>query len=162
MARPFIEVDNSELEKFTQQFSELKEHFDDEIKNMLREVARQFLEDVKKRTPRGTGNLRKHWTIDNLTLDIKSDKSGYWVYLVNTVDYASYVEHGHYSYNQYNVGGVPYTVKNRTVPYYDGNPSPVFVYGVFYLKKTELQYDKGKMQRIVNREMTNLFKSKGW
>lgn len=162
MAKPFMTVDNSELERFAEQFSELVDRFDDEMINTIEYAARRFLDDVKKRTPKKTGNLRNHWTEDNTTLHVEYDGKGYHVYLVNKAEYASWVEHGHYSHNQFNKGGSPYVVKNRTVPYYDGTNAPTFVYGVFYLKKTEIEYNDGKLDAIVNREMTQLFKRKGW
>lgn len=162
MAKHFLQVDISELENFIDDFSELREQFDDEIKHTIKVVAREFIYDVIKRTPKKTSNLRKHWLEDNVALHVETKGDEYCVYLVNKAEYASYVEQGHYSYNQFNVGGEPYIVKNRTVEYYEGNNAPTFVYGVFYLKKTEIDYKKDKMETIVSREISKIFKDKGW
>lgn len=162
MAKPFMTVDNSELLEFTEQFRELQQNFDADIRKIIENIARKFLVDVKNRTPKDTENLREHWDSDNTTIVVESDGLGYWVYLVNSAEYALEVEQGHFSYNQFNKGGEPYIVRNRTVPYKFGTDAPTFVYGVFYLKETEIQYNEGKLDRLVTRELNKILKSKGW
>ena len=164
MAKRFLTVDNSELLEFTEKFKSLRESWGDSISDMIKVIALKFLQDVKARTPKDTGELRTHWDSDNATIHVESDGHGYWVYLVNKAEYALEVEQGHYSYNQFNKGGEPYIVKNRTIlsNKYGNNNDATFVYGVFYLKETEIQYDEGKLDRLVRRELNKILKSKGW
>lgn len=162
MTKNFLVIDNRELRDFAKKFNNATENSKTAIKKTIEYVARQFLKDVKARTPKKTGNLRQHWDLDNADIVVKETKHTFTVYLVNKAEYAKWVENGHFSYNQFNVGGAPYTVKNRTVPYTYGTNAPTFVYGVFYLKKTEIDYnDMGKLDKLVSQRFNSLLWTKG-
>lgn len=155
MGKPFLIIDDRELQAFAKRCDANLPNAGKGIKRALEKLAASFLQDVKKRTPKKTGKLRDQWDVDNANIVVHEDAGGFYVYLVNTTEYAEWVEKGHYSYNQF---GGPYEVKNRTVPYYDGNNAPTFVYGVFYLKKTEVEYNEGKLETIVSREFDKWLK----
>lgn len=162
MGKKFLIIGDRELQAFARQCDVNLPKASEGIKRTLEKLATSFLKDVKKRTPKKTGKLRNQWDIDNASVVVHEDAKGYYVMLVNTTEYAEWVEKGHYSYNQY---GGAYTVKNRTVPYFDGNSAPTFVYGVFYLKKTEIEYNQGKLDTLVSREFNRWLKDffeKGW
>ena len=146
MSNSFLYCDNEELINFSKQFKTAADTSYVVIKSALKHAAQRFLEDVKQRTPVKTGNLRDHWDLDNANVVVQEDSEGFFILLVNTSEYAEWVEKGHYSYNQF---GGPYIVKNRKVPYFEGNNDKRFVYGVFYLRKTEIQYDMGKLDNLI-------------
>lgn len=147
-SKKFLGVDNRELTQYCKSFALLKNNTKKDIKEIIRDAARHFLVDVKNRTPQVSGELRRHWDTDNLDFVVRSTDKGYYVELVNKCEYASYVESGHFSYNQF---GGPYEVKNRTVPFYYKPSGKTVVYGVFFLKKTEVEYaSKGKLDHLVS------------
>ena len=79
----------------------------------------------------------------------KRVSTGYQVELINQVEYATYVNDGHYSYNQFNKGGQPYVVKNRTVRYYQGNRDKTFVFGVFFVEKSVVEVGNSRIEQYV-------------
>lgn len=145
MANNFFEfeIDTSELEDFAERFKELTEP-DLGIRLALEQVSRSYLNDLKRATPVDTGKLKKQWDIDNIGVQAKTTSDGWEITLINTTEYASYVEKGHHSYNQF---GGPYVIKNRTVPYFDGESGATFVYGRFFVRKTENVWNEGKLDR---------------
>jgi hypothetical protein len=130
----FKELDN--FSKRLKESDELRKHF----KTITREVASVLKEFMKSNTPVKTGTLRAGWDTQGgkMSYTVRATKDGYSVTLYNRVPYAGAVNYGHYSYNQF---GGPYEVKNRTVPYYDGNSDDTFVYGHFFVEKGMLQLE---------------------
>lgn len=102
-----------ELENFGKQL--LTESRDQEMKNLIHELVKQFLENAKQLTPVVTGTMRNHWDIDNKVYSVRKIKDGYEVTLYNKATnkygykYARDVDQGHQSYNQY---GGPYVVQH--------------------------------------------------
>lgn len=90
-----------------------------EIETLILQYAKEFLLSAKKHTPVETGNLLKHWDIDNENIKVRKLKHGYSVTLYNkaskttkegkTYKYGSWVDEGHQSFNQF---GGPYVVYN--------------------------------------------------
>lgn len=116
-------------------------------------IAKVLHRHLVEQTPVDTGELRKMWNIDdNLKFTVKRVRNGYEVVLINKAEYASSVNDGHYSYNQFNKGGNPYVVKNRTVPYKQGGKDKTFVFGRFFVEDSiDLTYPK--VERIVMKEL---------
>ena len=142
-----FEFDFSELVDFG---DALVSTFDDAIKEALQKVAKELLKLMKRNTPRDTGKLVSGWdTSGNLAFRVQQDSNGYFVELINATEYASWVNDGHHSYNQF---GGPYIVKNRTVKYYQGNKAATFVYGHFFVEKSILELEESKaVKRLLDK-----------
>lgn len=140
--------DFSELYNFAEELRS-KTNFDKYAKRSIREVAKELVDVIKQYTPIGeTGKLINGW--DKRKLKVIPTSNGYEVLLVNDVEYAKAVNDGHYSYNQFNKGGDPYIVRNRTVPYYMGNHDDTFVYGHFFVEKGIAEYETyGNLEQII-------------
>lgn len=157
-----VKFDFSELEQFGKNLKnqrEVSKHF----KAATRELTDALKTAIKANTPVKTGTLKAGWDTNGgrASYTVRRNKNGYSVTLYNRVPYAYYVNYGHYSYNQFNVGGAPYTVKNRTVPYYDGCSDDTFVFGHFFIEKAILQMENSSeiMETIIS---NNLEKWWGW
>lgn len=142
-----LEFDFSELIDFG---DALVDTFDDAMTKAAQTVARALYNRLKAKTPRKTGKLLKGW--DNSTtmaFRVRKFKYGYRVELTNDVEYASAVNYGHVSMNQF---GGPYEVKNRTIKtiYSDAKGAPydgtgdlkTFVYGHFFVEKAILEMEE--------------------
>lgn len=132
------------------------------FEQMAQEATRQIAKTLHKmllnNTPVKSGELKKGWnTSENLAFVAKRVKKGFEVTLTNDVEYALSVNDGHYSYNQYNVGGQPYIVRNRTVPYKQGNKAPTFVYGRFFVEDSILDAEE-KLDAVVGKELDKWFR----
>lgn len=123
-----------ELENFGKEL--LTESRDQEMKRIMDKLVKQFLTNAKTYTPVVTGLMRQHWDLDNKDYDIRRVKAGFEVTVYNkaektiggkTYQYASWVDQGHESWNQY---GGPYTVYNSK---YGANGGPVI--GRFIIDK---------------------------
>lgn len=148
-----IEWDFSALYEFSNELKS-KKKFDKYAKRAIREVAKQLVDVIKGYTPVKTGTLLKGW--DKRKIRVIPTSKGYEVLLVNDVEYAPYVNYGHYSYNKFNKDGDPYIVHNRTVPYYAGISDATFVYGRFFVERGMAQYSSyGRLEEVI---MSNLEK----
>lgn len=136
------------------------EKFEDVCKKITVKLAKELQEMLFNKTPVKTGQLAAGWGgSENYSYTIKERKNGYEIQLVNRVPYALYVNDGHYSYNQYNKGGSPYIVKNRTVPYYQGNSDATFVFGHFFVEKSILELENSdKLNTILYKELEKWFR----
>lgn len=134
--------------------------FEDTCKKLVQELAKVLHDMLYYETPVKTGNLCSGWdTAENYTYTVKKVKRGYEVELKNEVPYALSVNDGHYSYNQYNVGGSPYVVKNRTVPYTQGNGASTFVFGHFFVEKSILKLENSdQLEKILYKELEKWFR----
>lgn len=141
MPQAFIEIDTRELEAFTERFEEAENKLQDGIVDTLVYAAERYLRDLITNTPVDTGYLKQQWRKDNPNLDlrVKEVADGYQIELVNYTEYASWVEQGHWSYNQF---GGPYG----------------WVMGRFYVKNTEVDWDSGKLQNVVTRRINKWFR----
>lgn len=152
-----ISVENDEFERFQNELeNRLVNNWEQVVKNSLLQCAELYLKDVIKATPVGTkyrpktkgkkahkpGNLKRQWRKDNkqLALKIKTAPDGYFIQLVNTTEYASWVEKGHESYNQF--GG-----------------SYGWVMGQFFVKKTENIWQNGKLDKTMQRRINDWMRS---
>lgn len=132
--------------------------FDAITKQATRELAKVLHECLFENTPVKTGNLCAGWGGgENYTYTVKKVKNGFEVTLKNEVPYAVCVNNGHYSYNQYNVGGDPYVVKNRTVPYTQGKNEPTFVFGRFFVENSILDTEE-QLEAVVFKELEKWFR----
>lgn len=121
-----------------------------ELEKLMVEYAKDFLKNAKIHTPVDTGNLRKHWDIDNPVITVRKLKNGYSVTLYNKAKnkygymYGRDVDQGHQSYNQF---GGPYVVKHSK---YGLNGGPVI--GRFFIEKAEADSDY-HLRRVVAKEL---------
>lgn len=87
-----VEVDVSQLEELAKSFDRFARQDIDRICiECAEEIALRLLRKVKLRTPVDSGRLRDSWRIEGV------NKSGgeYVVEIINSLEYASYVENGH-------------------------------------------------------------------
>lgn len=151
-----MDVDYSEFQQFERDFKlRLVDNWSQVVTNSLTQCAEQYLKDLIKATPVDTGKLKRQWRKDNgniskLAVKVKEVYNGYEIQLVNTTNYASWVEKGHYSYNQF---GGPYPVRNAKVPDSSG-----WVYGRFFVKKTEVKWQDGKLDAALQRRINSWMK----
>lgn len=121
----------------------------------IRDAAQRFLVEVIHRTPEQTGELRHRWRLDNASVRVRPTHDGYKVTLHNRAPYASWVEKGHWQRDR---EGNLQTIHNRTVPYYEGENADTYVFGVFYVKKTELYMEsRHVVDDVVREHMERLF-----
>ena len=131
----FLTVDNHELNELCERMASFAdgERTARFIEQALAEVAQNVLKDLEARTPVDTGKLKAQWAKDNrgIAARVVRKGDGYEITLVNTTEYADWVEKGHKSYNQF---GGPYTVRNLLIRPYnvpDGIGGWELVYGRF-------------------------------
>lgn len=139
-----IEADLSELKKFEDKVNTLKDtYWDFMVRSSLAQVAETYLQELISVTPVDTGKLKKQWRKDNgkdLAVKVRDVGNGYMIELINTTEYASWVEKGHNIYNQ--LGG-PYG----------------WCYGRFFVKKTEVAWQNGKLDDRLQRRINKWMKS---
>ena len=135
-----IEWDFKELYNFADKLGNVN-NFKHYVKLAADDIAKDLQEMLKKNTPYKTGKLQQGWLSGGYVIVEKG--KGYEVTLLNDVEYAYYVNYGHYSYNQFNKGGEPYFVYNRTpkiAPEFETNDDDTFVFGHFFVEKTLVDY----------------------
>lgn len=139
-----IEADLSELKKFEDKVNTLKDtYWDFMVRSSLAQVAETYLQELISVTPVDTGKLKKQWRKDNgkdLAVKVRDVGNGYVIELINTTEYASWVEKGHNIYNQF---GGPYG----------------WCYGRFFVKKTEVAWQNGKLDDRLQRRINKWRKS---
>jgi hypothetical protein len=153
-----ITWDLHELTDFGDNLKSLGSAFSPYLQRATQDIAKALLKDIKIFTPKGkTGQLIRGW--DGNSFLVKPLKNGYVVEIVNTTEYADAVNNGHYSHNQFNKGGQPYVVNNRTVPYdsqFGGDyPSDkTYVYGRFFVERgILLACNKQQIEQIIMKEL---------
>lgn len=142
MPNAFIEIDTKELEALAERFEEAESKLQDGIVDTLVYAAELYLRDLITNTPVDTGYLKQQWRNDNPNLDlrVKEVADGYQIELVNYTEYASWVEKGHWSYNQF---GGPYG----------------WVMGRFYVRKTENLWKHGRLDERIQQEYETWLKN---
>lgn len=96
-----VRVNIKGLIELKQNLVEQQKQIDDYIRLLASDIAALLLRKVIKRTPVGVyphktgGNLRRGWTVG----DVTKTSNGYKVEVINSVEYASYVEYGHRTRN---------------------------------------------------------------
>lgn len=87
-----VQVDFSALTEFQEQLEALTQEAKDEfMKECTNEITARLLTKVIKRTPVVSGELRRGWTAEPARIDDSVCKSS----IVNSKQYAAYVEYGH-------------------------------------------------------------------
>ncbi len=122
-------------------------------KKATKEIAKALQEMLFDQTPVKTGQLAAGWGNNHFTIISLQNK--YEITLTNDVAYATAVNDGHKSYNQY---GGPYEVKHRTVPYTQGNSGKTFVFGHFFVEKSILLLqNSNELENILYKELEKWF-----
>jgi len=85
------EADFSQLERFFQNFNNAYNDFDTFLKDFLLEQGLRVIAKTKPRTPVDTGALRNMWMVG----EVKVAGQDLEVELINSMEYASFVEYGH-------------------------------------------------------------------
>ncbi|MBM6875456.1 HK97 gp10 family phage protein [Fusobacterium mortiferum] len=96
-----VRVNIDGLKKLKEKLEEQQNQLDNYMKLLASDIAALLLKKVIKRTPVGVyahktgGNLRRGWTVG----EVVKTNNGYKVEVINSVEYASYVEYGHRTRN---------------------------------------------------------------
>ncbi|MGY0393975.1 HK97 gp10 family phage protein [Fusobacterium sp. SYSU M8A802] len=96
-----VRVNIKGLTGLKQNLVEQQKQLDTYIRLLASDIAALLLRKVIKRTPVGVyphktgGNLRRGWTVG----EVVKTNNGYEVEVINSVEYASYVEYGHRTKN---------------------------------------------------------------
>lgn len=90
-----VRVNFSSLEKFKGDIEKLAQSdMQSFYESCAKELAARLLSKVIKRTPAITGSLRRGWTsYDNI--EVIKRGNCYQITIINSMEYASYVEYGH-------------------------------------------------------------------
>lgn len=153
-----VQFDFSELNKFVDNLTD-KHNLDTALMTATQNIAKVLHRHLLSQTPVDTGNLSKMWNAgDNLKFTVERVGNGYEVVLINEAEYATSVNDGHYSHNQFNKGGKPYVVKNRTVPYKRGGKGKTFVFGRFFVEDS-IDLTIPQIEQIVMKELRKWWNS---
>lgn len=151
-----MKAENNELIEFADKIKALKDN-KEQIKYALLQAGQSYLKDVISATPINKdpnaltrGNLKKQWKKDNQNLEIKIKEvdSGFLLELVNTTYYASWVEKGHKAIPNQFVPPLKKRIKSTTT----------WVMGQFFVRKTEVKFQNGKLDRVVARAIQKWLK----
>ena len=154
-----LKWDIHELTEFGERIGNV-DKFNSFMEDATREIAKILHKMLISNTPVKTGTLQAFWqTGENYAYTVKKVSGGFEVELVNKAVYALSVNDGHYSYNQFNVGGEPYLVRHRTVPYTQGNSASTFVFGHFFVESTILQLENGRqLEKLIRKQLDRWFR----
>lgn len=86
------EFDFSEFEKFRDNLKAMEKAWPKFLKECLIELANRLLAEVVPRTPVQEGELRRSWTIGQVTM---TADGGAEIEVFNPVYYSPYIEYGH-------------------------------------------------------------------
>lgn len=153
-----ITWDFSEFEKFADNLvnSDLTKCFEKSTK----EIAKLLLKHMKGLTPIDeTGQLISGW--NNNSFLVKPVNNGYLVEIVNTAEYAKWVNDGHTAHNQF---GGPYQIKRRvkvTSPHQWQRGDPTYyVYGHFFVERGILQLQNTTaIEQVIMKELQKWWRS---
>lgn len=140
-----IKCDLRNLKKFQKELEKLSEQdMDKLLLDCAKQLALELLRQVKQKTPTKTGLLKNSWQVGNA----KKQANGYVVEVFNSVEYASFVEHGHYQ----EVGRfVPAIGKRLVSNYVEGKH-------MLYLSVQEVEdYAYSYIEREVERLLKKVF-----
>ena len=85
-------MDYASFNAFAKQFKTFQKEYDDFIERFIYQMAMRALRKTKKLTPVDTGDLRNRWDIS----EIRQRGNTLEVDLINPLEYASFVEDGHW------------------------------------------------------------------
>lgn len=153
-----VEMDLDELINFNKRLTNPR-LFQAYCREALLEAANDFLKTIKSRTPKTgepnpvtgrvwnwkqnhpAGQLREAWTKDNQNLKAKvvTKANGFEITLVNNTEYASWVEKGHRKF-------------------IFGRDTGEWTMGTFFLKRTEVEFENGRLAKSVEKKLTDWIK----
>lgn len=144
-----IEWDFHEFFEFADKLSDFN-RLEEKLQSTSKELGEILLKMLKANTPVKTGKLKSGWT----DYKVERVKNGFEITLTNTVEYAKWVNDGHYSYNQF---GGAYFVRNRTpkiAPEYETNDDDTFVFGHFFVEVTLWQLSNStQLEQIIYKQL---------
>lgn len=140
-----VDVDVSQLEELAKRIDRFtKQDVDWICIECAKEIALRLLRKVKLRTPVDSGRLRDSWRIEG----VKKSGGEYVVEIINSLEYASYVENGHRQ------------EPGRFVPAIGKRLVKSYVPGKYMLRISEQEVQKESdkiVQRHIERELGELF-----
>lgn len=160
MARA-VKIDLRELKQFSKQLENLQKEIDEICISLTKEMAARLLSKVIRRTPVGVkpfgkrailekywsgyvgGNLRRNWTVK----EVVKEGNNYKVEVINSSEYASYVEYGHRQR------------PGRFVPQLGKKLKKGWVQGHFMLTISTKEINED-LESIINRKLKAIFKEK--
>lgn len=96
-----FEADFSALYAYRDRIGEFQKELDAFMEETVRQLGELAVAKLKEGTPVDTGELRKHWMLK----DVRKNGIDWTAVLVNSMDYASYVNDGHALYGKAEDGG---------------------------------------------------------
>lgn len=106
-------VNFSQLKQFQKELENVQKNVPNFIEECCVEIAREFLDEVIRRTPNSnTNDLKKSWKCD-----FKVQKSGnnYIVTIENESEIASFIEYGHRTDNGFHEGHFMMTITEQQI-----------------------------------------------
>lgn len=150
-----LEWDFKELNDFADNLKSLSSVFDPHIQKATQKIAKELLRCMKNLTPKGeTGELIRGWGGNSFL--VKPVNNGYMVEIVNTAEYAAWVNDGHRVKNR--KGGEFLQVHNRVkVPkphQWQKQVNDYYVFGHFFVERGILQLNNtDKIEQIIMKEL---------
>lgn len=154
-----LEWDFKELNDFADNLKSFGSAFNPHLERATKEIARALLKHMRNLTPIDkTGQLIQGW--DGNAFLVKAVTNGFEVDIVNSAEYAAWVNDGHKAYNQF---GGPYKIHSRvkvTSPHQWQKGSPTYyVFGHFFVERGILQLDNtDQIERIIYKHLQNWWK----
>lgn len=148
--------DLHELTDFGDNLKSLGSAFDPHLQNAAKEIAKVLLQHMRKLTPKDkTSQLINGWNGNSFL--VRGVTNGYEVEIVNTAEYAKWVNDGHKAYNQF---GGPYPIhpENRVKvssphQWQKGDPT-YYVFGHFFVERGIVQLNNtDKIEKIIMKEL---------
>ena len=144
MAKSEVLLDIKQLEAFRDKLKDLDAKKEDFMTRTVKNLAARLLRKAILRTPTDTGELKNSWTVEKVT----KEGTNYKVTIINSLNYASYVEFGH----RQKVGRFIPAIKKRLVK--------PWVKGKFMLTISEHELE-GQMENIIAKRIENWLKKLG-
>ena len=146
-----IEWDFTEFTNFANKLQDNR--LDETFKRITKDISKALLKRIKGLTPADSYDLINGW--DGNKFLVRDVKNGYEVSLVNTTEYALYVNDGHRAFNQF---GGPYPIKHRvkvTSPHqWQKGDATYYVFGHFFVERGMLQLvNTSEIEELVMREL---------
>ena len=144
MAKSEVVLDIKQLEAFRDRIKDLDAEREAFMVSTVKNLAARLLRKVILRTPTDTGQLKNSWTVEKVI----KEGTTYKVTIINSMNYAAYVEFGH----RQEVGRYVPAIKKRLVK--------PWVKGKFMLTISEHELE-GQMENIIAKRIENWLKKLG-
>lgn len=154
-----IDWDFKEIDDFADNLRSFSSVFDPHIKRATKDIAKALLNHMRNFTPKDeTRQLIQGWNGNALV--VKPTENGYEVEIVNSAEYAAWVNDGHMAYNQF---GGPYKIHSRikvTSPYkWQKGVKTYHVFGHFFVERGILQLcNTDQIERIIYKQLQKWWK----